>query len=79
MYDAELYRSKEEVEERKQDDPISAFQARLLGEGLITQADIDAIEDDAAKEIAEAVEFAEQGEWEPVEEITRHTYARDLS
>ncbi|MGB5682709.1 MAG: pyruvate dehydrogenase (acetyl-transferring) E1 component subunit alpha [Polyangiales bacterium] len=79
MYDAELYRSKEEVEERKQDDPIAAFQARLLGEGLITQADIDAIEDDAAKEIAEAVEFAEQGEWEPVEEITRHTYARDLS
>ena len=41
--------------------------------------DIDAIEDDAAKEIAEAVEFAEQGEWEPIEDLTRHVYARDLS
>lgn len=79
MYDAELYRSKDEVEERKKQDPIEDFQERLLGEGLITQDDIDAIEDEAEKEIAEAVEFAEQGEWEPVEDLTRHTYARDLS
>ena len=79
MYDAELYRSKEEVEERKKDDPIEGFQRRLLEESLITRVDIDAIEDAAAKEIAEAVEFAEQGEWEPIETIARHTYARDLS
>ena len=46
---------------------------------MVTQADIDAIEDDARQEIAAAVEFAEQGEWEPVEDITRHTYARKLS
>ena len=46
---------------------------------MIEQADIDAIEADAAKEIAEAVEFAEQGEWEPIEDLTRHVYARDLS
>jgi pyruvate dehydrogenase E1 component alpha subunit len=79
MYDAELYRSKEEVEEHKKHDPIEGFQARAMSDGLITQADIDAIETDAAKEIAAAIEFAEQGEWEPVADITRHTYARDLS
>ena len=79
MYDAELYRSKEEVEEHKKDDPIASLQERAMSDGLITQADIDAIEADAAKEIAEAVEFAEQGDWESVEDITRHTYARDLS
>ena len=50
-----------------------------MSDGLLTQSDIDAIEADAAREIAEAVEFAEQGEWERVEDITRHTYARDLS
>ena len=71
--------SKDEVEERKKQDPIEDFQERLLGDGLITQDDIDAIEDEAEKEIAEAIEFAEQGEWEPVEDLTRHTYARDLS
>jgi pyruvate dehydrogenase E1 component beta subunit/2-oxoisovalerate dehydrogenase E1 component len=79
MYDAELYRSKEEVDEHKKDDPIEGFQKRLLKEGLVEQSDIDTIEDAAAKEIADAVEFAEQGEWEPIEDITRHTYARNLS
>ena len=79
MYDAELYRSKEEVEEHKKDDPIESFQQRLLAENMITQADIDAIEDDVAEELAEAIEFAEQGEWEPIESILRHTYARNLS
>ena len=79
MYDAELYRSKEEVEEHKKDDPIESFQQRLLAENMITQADIDAIEDDVAEELAEAIEFAEEGEWEPIESILRHTYARNLS
>lgn len=79
MYDAELYRSKEEVEEHKKEDPIESLQERAMSDGLITQADIDAIEADTAKEISEAVEFAERGDWESVEDITRHTYARDLS
>ena len=79
MYDAELYRSKEEVEERKKDDPIQDFQRRLLEESRITQSEIDALEAAAAKEVADAIEFAEQGDWEPVEDITRHTYARNLS
>jgi TPP-dependent pyruvate/acetoin dehydrogenase alpha subunit len=79
MYDAELYRTKEEVEKHKKHDPIEGFQERGLSDGLVTQADIEAIEADAAKEVADAVEFAEQGDWEPVETITRHTYARDLS
>jgi pyruvate dehydrogenase E1 component beta subunit/2-oxoisovalerate dehydrogenase E1 component len=79
MYDAQLYRSKAEVQQHQKDDPIEDFQERAMSDGLMTQADIDTIEEEAAKEIAEAVEFAEQGEWEPVENIARHTYARDLS
>lgn len=78
MYDAELYRSKEEVEVHKKEDPIATFEARAMSDRLITRDDVDAIEADAAKEIAEAVEFAEQGAWEPIEEITRYTYAREL-
>lgn len=79
MYDAELYRSKEEVAEHKKHDPIAGFQERAISSGLISEADIEAIEADAAKEIEAAVDFAERGEWEPIETITRHTYARDLS
>jgi pyruvate dehydrogenase E1 component alpha subunit len=79
MYDAELYRSKEEVDERKKLDPIEELKKRALQAGLITEADIEAMEKDVAKEIDEAVEFAERGEWESIEDLTRHTYARDVS
>jgi len=43
MYDAELYRSKEEVEEHKKHDPIANFQERAMSDELITQSDIDTI------------------------------------
>lgn len=35
---------------------------------------IDAIEAEVAREIAQAVEFAETGTWEPVEMLTRDVY-----
>lgn len=79
MYDAELYRSKAEVEEWKKLDPIEQLTDRALTEGLITEADIEAIERDVAGEIEEAVEFAEQGEWESIDDLARHVYARDVS
>ena len=79
MYDAELYRSKAEVEEWKKLDPIEQLKDRVLTEGLITEADIEAIERDVAGEIEEAVEFAEQGEWESIDDLARHVYARDVS
>jgi TPP-dependent pyruvate/acetoin dehydrogenase alpha subunit len=37
------------------------------------------IEADVAAEIAEAVAFAEAGTWEPVEQLTRFTYADKAS
>ncbi len=79
MYDAELYRTKEEVEEHKKEDPIATFQARAMEDGLVTAEDVERIEEEAAQEIAEAVDFAEAGEWEPIEEIARDTYARELT
>jgi TPP-dependent pyruvate/acetoin dehydrogenase alpha subunit len=79
MYDAELYRTKQEVEEHKKEDPMKTFRDRAISEGLISQQDVDAIEGETAEEIAQAVEFAEQGEWEPIEQIARDVYARELS
>ena len=55
MYDPELYRSKEEVEEWKQRDPIALFAARLRALGLLDDADLSAIEAAVAAEIDEAV------------------------
>jgi TPP-dependent pyruvate/acetoin dehydrogenase alpha subunit len=74
MYDPELYRSKAEVEQWKQRDPLRLLEARLRGEGLLSDADLAGIEGAVAAEIAEAVEMAEAGPWEPVEDLEKDVY-----
>jgi pyruvate dehydrogenase E1 component alpha subunit len=74
MYDAELYRSKAEVEQWKQRDPIATFTARLREWGLLAEGDLAELETAIAAEVAEAVAFAEAGPWEPVEDLTRDVY-----
>ena len=75
MFDPQLYRDKQEVEEWKKRDPVSTFQARLREQGLLNDEDLKQIEDDVAAEIAKAIEFAEAGTWEPVEDLTRFVYS----
>jgi pyruvate dehydrogenase E1 component alpha subunit len=74
MFDAELYRSKQEVEEWKLRCPIAALRTQLQMEGLITEADIEAFEADIEKEIGEAVAFAEGGTWESVADSMSTVY-----
>jgi pyruvate dehydrogenase E1 component alpha subunit len=74
MFDAELYRTKAEVEQWKPRCPILTFTHRLKAEGLIDDAALAAIEAEVADEIARAVAFAEAGSWEPVENLTRDVY-----
>ncbi len=71
MFDPQLYRTKEEVERWKERDPIPAFAGRLRAAGLAVDDELARIEADTAAEIADAVEFAEAGTLEPVEELTR--------
>jgi pyruvate dehydrogenase E1 component alpha subunit len=71
MYDAELYRTKEEVEQWKKRDPINLFVARLRAAEWLADADVAAIEARVADEISEAVAFAESGPWEPLEDLTK--------
>jgi pyruvate dehydrogenase E1 component alpha subunit len=72
--DPELYRGKEEVAEWKRRDPIALFTARLRAMGLLGDADLAALESAAAGEVDEAVQVAEAGPWEPVEDLTRDVY-----
>jgi pyruvate dehydrogenase E1 component alpha subunit len=74
MFDAELYRTKAEVEQWKPRCPILTFTNRLKAEGLIDDAALVAIEAEVADEIARAVAFAEAGSWEPVENLARDVY-----
>ena len=71
MFDPELYRTKEEVDKWKRRDPIEGLARILTDRGLLDDRDRRRIEDEVGKEIADAVEFAEAGSLEPLEELTR--------
>lgn len=75
MFDAELYRTKAEVEEWKKRCPIETFTQTLKSRGLLSEADLEEIERDVEGEIREAVAFAEACTWEPVEDLTRFVYS----
>lgn len=77
MFDPELYRRRNEVDEWKQRDPIVLFTNRLRAAELLSERDLQLIEEDVAAEIAAAVEFAESGTWEPVEDLTRFVYSEE--
>jgi pyruvate dehydrogenase E1 component alpha subunit/2-oxoisovalerate dehydrogenase E1 component len=77
MFDAELYREKSEVEEWKKRDPMSKLQQLLFNENIVTQKDIEEINNKVEEEIQKAVDFAEAGTWEPVEEITKFVYSEN--
>ncbi|MEZ4501102.1 MAG: pyruvate dehydrogenase (acetyl-transferring) E1 component subunit alpha [Dehalococcoidia bacterium] len=74
MYDPELYRSREEVEEWRHRDPIDLFTSTLRAAGALDDASMAAIEADVAREIDDAVAFAEASPIEPVEDLERFIY-----
>lgn len=71
MYDPELYRSKEEVEQWKTQCPITALEARLGSEDQFLDKTRTEMETAIAAEIEKAVAFAEAGPWEPVEDLLK--------
>jgi pyruvate dehydrogenase E1 component alpha subunit len=74
MYDPDLYRTKDEIERWKEHDPIPALTARLMDSGLLSDADVDELEQAIAQEVEDAIAFAEAGTFEPVEELERFVY-----
>lgn len=74
MFDAELYRQKDEVEEWKARGPIHTFTARLKAAGKLTEDEFLAIDAAANDEVAAAVAFAEAGTWEPVEDLLKDVF-----
>jgi TPP-dependent pyruvate/acetoin dehydrogenase alpha subunit len=75
MFDPQLYREKQEVDEWKQRDPIIAWQHRLQQQSLLVDQELVELEAEVAAEIDDAVQFAEKGSLEPVGELTRFVYS----
>ena len=59
MADPEEYRSKEEVEEWRERDPINTFRRRVTEEELLSEDDVEELDSEAQKRVEEAVEFAD--------------------
>jgi pyruvate dehydrogenase E1 component alpha subunit len=74
MYDPDLYRSKDEIERWKEHDPIPALTTRLQAAGLLTDADLEQLEQSISAEVQDAIAFAEAGTLEPVDELERFVY-----
>ena len=75
MFDAQLYRDKAEVEAWRQKGPIARLLERMQANQALHPDDGSRIDAEVDAEIAEAIAFAEAGTWEPVEQLTRFTYA----
>jgi pyruvate dehydrogenase E1 component alpha subunit len=71
MSDAATYRTKEEVEEEKQRDPILTLGKVLLGK-KITQAQLDQIDEEETAHVMKAMAFADASPLPPDEDIWTH-------
>jgi pyruvate dehydrogenase E1 component alpha subunit len=68
MSDAMKYRTKEEMEKAKQRDPISLYEVRLREKGLLDDEQADAMEEEVAEIVAEAVRLADEDPHPALEE-----------
>ena len=73
MSDPDLYRTKAEVERWMERDPIARHTAWLRERG-VSDDRLGDLEREVAEEIDAAVAFAEAGDWEPVDRLTRDVY-----
>ena len=72
--DRNRYRTKEEIAEWMERDPIVAMSKLLVDHKILTEAEVGALEEDAARIIREAIEFAAASPDPKIEEATRDVY-----
>lgn len=73
--DTLVYRTKEEVQRWREKDPILRFQDRLVRGGLLTEAEVKGIEEEAAAAIREAEQFARESPEPSLESIYEDLFA----
>jgi TPP-dependent pyruvate/acetoin dehydrogenase alpha subunit len=77
MADPEDYRSKEEVAEWRERDPIPAFGDLLEREGALTEKQREQIDSDAVRQVDAAVEFAESSPFPDPDMLYEDVYVVD--
>jgi pyruvate dehydrogenase E1 component alpha subunit len=71
MFDAQLYRTREEIEQWKLRDPIARLRAWMQDSHLLSAGEGEAIEAEVDAEVEAATAFAQAGTLEPVDALER--------
>jgi len=74
MADPEEYRSKEEVEEWRERDPINAFSKRLVDEGVLSQSEVENLDAEAIEIVDEAQRFADESPFPDLDSLYDDVY-----
>ncbi len=77
MSDPQKYRTKEEMDERKGEDPILQLKSYILGRKIASLKTLDKIDDDAKEEVLESVKFADASEMPSEDAMYENVYADD--
>ena len=75
--DPAKYRTKDEVAQYKDVDPVKVIKAKALEEGFATAEEIKAIDDKIKAEVIEAVRFAEASDFPDGEELFKYNYVQE--
>nr|WP_262903204.1 pyruvate dehydrogenase (acetyl-transferring) E1 component subunit alpha [Chitinophaga rhizophila] len=76
MSDPAKYRTKEEVEEYKDKDPINQVLATIQKNKWATEAEIEAINEKVKQEVEHCVQFAEESPWPADDELLKDVYVQ---
>ena len=74
MADPEEYRTKEQVEEWRERDPLATFGERLVAEGVLEDEERERIDREAIEGVDRAVAFAEESDFPPPEALYDDVY-----
>ena len=77
MSDPQKYRTKEELEEYKEKDPIETVLNVLKTQYKVTDAAIEAIHERVKNEVEESVKFAEESPWPSDDELLKDVYVQE--
>jgi pyruvate dehydrogenase E1 component alpha subunit len=77
MGDPLRYRTKEEVQKWREDDPIGILERNILSNQLAGEDELEAIDTAVEKELQEAVDFAEQSPLPPLEALFTDIYVEN--
>jgi pyruvate dehydrogenase E1 component alpha subunit len=77
MSDPAKYRTKEEVEEYKDKDPINQVLTTIQKNKWATEAEIEAINEKVKQQVEQCVQFAEESPWPSDDELLKDVYVQE--